>query len=72
MKEKNTTKKFQSGNSQTVRLPADFRLDTERVSIAKTATAGSPSKGEQLLAIASAFDADFIDAVTERDEQIGG
>ena len=31
-----TTKVFNNGNSQAVRIPAEFRLDTDRVSISRT------------------------------------
>ena len=31
-----TTRVFNNGNSQAVRIPAEFRLDTDRVSISRT------------------------------------
>lgn len=74
------TKVFQSGNSQAVRIPADFRLDSKQVRIVKTETGGlllepiyqskqqnELNKGEQFLVIMSSFDDDFVDAVAERD-----
>ena len=36
--ENRTTRVFNNGNSQAVRIPADFRLDTDRVQISRSAS----------------------------------
>ena len=60
---------FMNGNSQAMRIPAEFRLNTDRVQISRT-PAGDllihpcPTKrGEALLQTLSGFDADFVEAL---------
>ncbi|MFW2178365.1 MULTISPECIES: antitoxin [unclassified Moraxella] len=73
-------KVFKSGNSQAVRIPASFRLDTDQVKISQTEKGlllepilptQEPSldlsKGEAFLALFKGFPDDFIEAVAERD-----
>lgn len=75
------TKVFQSGNSQAVRIPANFRLDTDLVKISYADNGGilleplpiSPvkrDKGEAFLALFDGFPTDFIEAVSERDTSL--
>jgi len=69
------TRVFRSGNSQAVRIPTAYRLDTDRVSI-ELNDAGDlvlhplPSnRGDALLAALDGFDSDFIAALEEAREQ---
>lgn len=72
-----TTRVFMNGNSQAVRIPAEFRLDTDRVRISRN-EAGDlvihplrRGRGEALLTALQGFDADFIDALeTDRAEAL--
>lgn len=75
------TKVFQSGNSQAVRIPASFRLDTDRVAISYTSSGGilleplpvlqkNQEKGKAFLALFDGFPNDFIEAVSERDTSL--
>ena len=57
---------FKNGNSQAVRIPAEFRLNVDRVSISKNAQgdlvihALPVQRGAAFLAAFSGFDDDFI------------
>lgn len=60
---------FMNGNSQAVRIPREFRLDSPRVEITRTASGDlvihplPVDRGAALLEALSAFDADFIAAL---------
>ncbi|MEJ5208824.1 hypothetical protein [Denitratimonas sp. CY0512] len=69
-----TTRVFNNGNSQAVRIPAAFRLDTDRVAISRNAQGDlvlhplHPQRGEALLqALRAVAEADegFIAALEE-------
>ncbi|WP_296899480.1 AbrB/MazE/SpoVT family DNA-binding domain-containing protein [Thiohalocapsa sp.] len=71
-----TTRVFVNGNSQAVRIPAEFRLDTDRVEITRTAEGDlllhpiRQGRGAALLSALEGFDDDFIAALEEdRTEQ---
>lgn len=57
---------FMNGNSQAVRIPQEFRLDTDRVEIFRTADGDlvlhpAPStRGDALLSALNAFDAEDL------------
>jgi antitoxin VapB len=63
---------FMSGNSQAVRIPAEFRLGTDRVQISRTPEGDllihpCPSqRGQALLQALSGFDADFVEALEQQ------
>lgn len=60
------TRVFNNGNSQAVRIPAEFRLDTDRVSISRTDTGDlviHPLRAERGAALL-----DALRAVGEADE----
>lgn len=66
------TKVFQSGNSQAVRIPLDFRFDVDTVEILNGDNGDIilrpvRPKPEPFLALFEGFDEDFIQAVSERD-----
>ena len=66
------TKIFQSGNSQAVRIPVDFRLDGDTVEIMRAENGDlilRPviDKGEAFLDLFSGFDESFIQALEDRD-----
>nr|WP_315041179.1 AbrB/MazE/SpoVT family DNA-binding domain-containing protein [uncultured Moraxella sp.] len=71
------SKVFKSGNSQAVRIPASFRLDTDTVKISQTEKGLllepiqdkpiAKGRGDLLLEVLSAFPDDFIEAVADRD-----
>jgi antitoxin VapB len=70
-----TTRVFMKGNSQAVCIPAEFRLDTDRVRISRN-EAGDlvlhPLRGDRgaaLLQALKGFDDDFI-AALEADRQM--
>lgn len=71
------TRVFQSGNSQAVRIPADFRFDVNTVEIIKADNGDlilrqpMPKKGlgDEFLALFDGFDDDFIRAVEDRDNE---
>lgn len=71
------TRVFQSGNSQAVRIPADFRLTVDTVEIIKADNGdlilrpSTPQKGlgDEFLALFDGFDDDFIRAVEDRDNE---
>jgi len=64
-----TTRVFMNGNSQAVRIPAEFRLDTNRVEIRRTADGDlllhplRRDRGRALLQALEGFDDDFIAAL---------
>lgn len=71
------TRVFANGNSQAVRIPAEFRLDTDRVQIYRNEQGDlvlhpiAPCRGEALLEALQGFDDDFIAALEEaRDESL--
>ena len=65
---------FMNGNSQAVRIPAEFRLSSDRVQISRTPEGDllihpCPSqRGQALLQALSSFDADFVKAL-EQEQQ---
>ena len=65
---------FMNGNSQAVRIPAEFRLSSDRVQISRTPEGDllihpTPSqRGQALLEAISSFDADFVEAL-EQEQQ---
>lgn len=76
------SKVFKSGNSQAVRIPKSFALDTDQVKITQTENGlliepilpfvksekpNDLSKGEAFLALFKSFPDDFIEAVADRD-----
>lgn len=65
------TRVFQSGNSQAVRIPADFRFDVDVVDIFRAENGDivlRPVKsGEPFLALFDDFDEDFLEALAQRD-----
>lgn len=68
------TKVFQSGNSQAVRIPLDFRFDVDMVEIIRGENGDvilrpieKEKKAEEFLALFEGFDDDFIRALEERD-----
>jgi len=69
-----TTRVFMNGNSQAVRIPAELRLDTDRVQIFRNEVGDlvihpiPAQRGAALLAALQGFDTDFIQALeAERD-----
>jgi len=69
-----TSRVFMNGNSQAVRIPAEFRLDTDRVQISRN-EAGDlivhplrAGRGAALMQAAQGFDDSFIFAL-EADRQ---
>lgn len=65
---------FMNGNSQAVRIPQEFRLDTSRVEISRNPEGDlvlhplAMDRGTALLEALHAFDDDFI-ALLEADQQ---
>ena len=63
---------FMNGNSQAVRIPAEFRLSSDRVQISRTPEGDllvhpCPSqRGQALMQALSGFDADFVDALEQQ------
>jgi len=66
---------FMNGNSQAVRIPAEFRLGTDRVQISRTADGDllihpcPAQRGQALLQTLAGFDADFVAALEEQQAQ---
>lgn len=64
-----TTRVFMNGNSQAVRIPAEFRLDTDRVQIFRNDQGDlvlrplAPQRGAALFEALQGFDDDFIAAL---------
>ncbi|MDX1655512.1 MAG: AbrB/MazE/SpoVT family DNA-binding domain-containing protein [Candidatus Competibacteraceae bacterium] len=72
-----TTRVFMNGNSQAVRIPAEFRLDTDRVRISRNEQGDlviqplPAERGSALLEALEGFDAEFIAALEDdRQEQL--
>ncbi|MDO4896450.1 MAG: AbrB/MazE/SpoVT family DNA-binding domain-containing protein [Moraxella sp.] len=71
------TRVFQSGNSQAVRIPADFRLTVDTVEIIKADNGDlilrqpTPQKGlgDELFELFTNFDDDVIRAIEDRDNE---
>ena len=67
------TKVFQSGNSQAVRIPFDFRFDVDTVEIFRGENGDlilrpvKPIADLEFLALFSDFDESFIEALEDRD-----
>jgi antitoxin VapB len=57
---------FMNGNSQAVRIPAEFRLSTDQVQISRTPEGDLiihpcfPQRGQALLEALAGFDSDFV------------
>ena len=57
---------FMNGNSQAVRIPAEFRLSTDQVQISRTPEGDliihpcPPKRGQALLEALAGFDSDFV------------
>jgi antitoxin VapB len=66
-----TTRVFNNGNSQAVRIPAEFRLNTDRVSISRNKRGElilrpiTARRGAALLDALAGFDEDFINALQD-------
>ena len=66
---------FMNGNSQAVRIPAEFRLATDRVQISRTAEGDllihpcPPQRGKALLDLLAGFDADFVAALEQQQQE---
>lgn len=66
-----TTRVFVNGNSQAVRIPAEFRLDTDCVEITRTPDGDlvlhpiRQDRGAALMGTLEGFDKDFIAALEE-------
>ncbi|MEB2317209.1 MAG: AbrB/MazE/SpoVT family DNA-binding domain-containing protein [Pseudomonadota bacterium] len=64
---------FMNGDSQTVRIPPEFRLDCEQVTISRNADGdlilrpqpANERRGDALLRILASFDPDFVRALVE-------
>jgi antitoxin VapB len=58
---------FMNGNSQAVRIPAEFRLSTDQVQISRTSEGDliihpcPPQRGQALLQVLAGFDAEFLE-----------
>ena len=67
------TKVFQSGNSQAVRIPVDFRFDVDTVEILHGENGDiilrpfKPQADREFLALFVGFDEDFIETLENRD-----
>ena len=61
-----TTRVFMNGNSQAVRIPAQLRIDAERVEISRTADGDlllhpiPATRGQALLEVLEGFDEEFV------------
>ncbi|WP_043368837.1 antitoxin [Cyanobium sp. PCC 7001] len=66
---------FMNGNSQAVRIPAEFRLSTDQVQISRTAEGDllihpcPARRGEALLRALRGFDADFLAVLEQQQAQ---
>jgi antitoxin VapB len=66
-----TTRVFNNGNSQAVRIPAEFRLSTDRVIISRNKRGElilrpiTVRRGAALLKALEQFDDDFIEALQD-------
>lgn len=66
------TKVFQSGNSQAVRIPRDFRFQTDTVEIIRGENGDVilrpvHRQTDDFLALFTGFDGDFVAALADRD-----
>jgi antitoxin VapB len=65
---------FMNGNSQAVRIPAEFRLATDRVQISRTPDGDllihpcPLQRGKALIDLLAGFDADFVTALEQKQE----
>lgn len=65
---------FMNGNSQAVRIPAEFRLSTDRVQITRTPEGDlvihpCPTKrGEAVLEVLGGFEEDFVAALVHHQD----
>lgn len=63
-----------NGNSQAVRIPAEFRLATDRVQISRTPEGDllihpcPHQRGKALIDLLAGFDADFVTALEQKQE----
>ncbi len=73
-----TTRVFMNGNSQAVRIPAEFRLDVDSVQIYRNAagelvlrpsTEQTGTRGQALMQALQGFDDEFIQAVQSQTEE---
>lgn len=66
-----TSRVFNNGNSQAVRIPAEFRLSAQRVEITRNATGDliihplGQQRGMALLQALDGFDSDFVEQLEE-------
>jgi len=66
-----TTRVFNNGNSQAVRIPQAFQLDVQQVEISRADNGDlvihpiKPKRGDMLLAALTQFDDDFIEALAQ-------
>jgi antitoxin VapB len=66
---------FMNGNSQAVRIPAEFRLATDRVQISRTPEGDllihpcPPQRGKALLDLLAGFDDDFVAALEQQQQE---
>jgi len=66
-----TSRVFMNGNSQAVRIPAELRLDTDRVEISRNAQGDlilhplREGRGQALLKVLEGFDGDFAAILAE-------
>lgn len=74
-----TTRVFMNGNSQAVRIPAEFRLDVDSVQIYRNAAGElvlrpavvqSGSRGQALMQALQGFDDDFISVLSEESADV--
>ncbi len=73
-----TTRIFKNGNSQAVRIPQEFKLNTTQVEISRNSNGDlvlhpiPVNRGAAILSALTAFDADFVAALEEnqRNQQI--
>lgn len=69
------TRIFKNGNSQAVRIPQEFRLDSTEVEISRTANGDlvihplPVNRGSALLAALNAFDDDFVAQLEDNQQQ---
>ena len=67
-----TTRVFMNGNSQAVRIPAQLRIDADRVEISRTADGDlllhpvPLSRGRALLEVLEGFDDEFVGLLEQR------
>ncbi|MFP4131084.1 MAG: antitoxin [Thiohalospira sp.] len=66
---------FRNGNSQAVRIPAEFRLEADRVRIERNEQGDlvlhplPERRGDALMAALEGFDEDFVNALEEEREE---